>query len=108
MVTQPVNEANTAVLAGNMHPLASPEFDRGAVSDTFDSGTIFFILRRSEQQEAELQHVIADRHDPSSSDFHQWPTGLITPLSWVPWQLASGYEKSRRFESWSLNFLNQR
>src|ERR1700734_1417868 len=39
-VTQSVIETETVVLAGNVHPLATPEFDRGAVPDTFDSGTI--------------------------------------------------------------------
>ena len=61
-------------LAGNMHPPESAEFDRGAVTDTFDSGTILILLRRSDEQEAELRQLIADLHDPSSPNFHQWLT----------------------------------
>jgi hypothetical protein len=76
-VTQSVDEANTVVLAGNMHPLASAELDRGAVSDSFDSGTIFLLLRRGDEQEAELRQLIADLHDPSSPNFHQWLTPAV-------------------------------
>jgi len=73
-VTQPVDETKMAVLSGNVHPLALPDFDRGAAPDNYPFETIYLVLRRSNEQEAELQQAIANLHNPGSPSFHQWMT----------------------------------
>jgi len=51
-VTQRVDESRWVTLPGNTHPLARPEYDRGAVADSFQLDRMLLILARNAAQEA--------------------------------------------------------
>jgi hypothetical protein len=73
-VSEVVDEARRITLNGNVHPLARGEFDRGAVADSLLINRILLLLKRSDEQEAVLQDVLAKQQDKSSPSFHQWLT----------------------------------
>jgi hypothetical protein len=49
-ITQAIDEKNRIVLHGNQHPLARPEFDRGAVANAQPVNRILLLLQRSADQ----------------------------------------------------------
>jgi len=73
-ITQAIDEENRVVLHGNQHPLARPEFDRGAVADAQPLNRILLLLQRSPDQEARLEQFLDDQQNKSSPNYHAWLT----------------------------------
>jgi subtilase family serine protease len=67
-----VDNARRVTLAGNVHPLARAEFDRGAVADGQPMTRILLLLKRSDEQEMVLQDYLERQQDKSSLNYHQW------------------------------------
>jgi trimeric autotransporter adhesin len=61
-------------LSGNVHPLALPQYDRGPSSGAMHTGRLMLILKRTSQQEQELQQLLSDVQNPRSSSFHKFVT----------------------------------
>ena len=57
-VTTEVDDTRTVQLKGNVHPLARPEFDRGAVADSQPMTRMLLTLGRSAEQETALQQLM--------------------------------------------------
>jgi subtilase family serine protease len=70
----PIDEANRVTLTRNTHPLARPEFDRGAAPASLPLERMLLVLRRSPEQQAALDALLASQQDPSSPDYHRWLT----------------------------------
>ena len=73
-ITQAVDEHNLTVLRGNTHPLARPEFDRGAAPASLPMERMLLVLKRSPDQEAALQILLDAQQDKSSPNYHAWLT----------------------------------
>jgi subtilase family serine protease len=73
-ITQPVDDSRLTVLHGNTHPLARPEFDRGAAPSDLAMDRMLLVLKRGPQQEAALEKLMAQQQDKSSPNFHKWLT----------------------------------
>jgi hypothetical protein len=73
-ITQPVIESQRTVLRGNTHPLARPQFDRGAAPSSLAMDQMFLVLKRSPAQEAALEKLLAEQQDKSSANYHKWLT----------------------------------
>lgn len=73
-ITQAINENNLILLRGNVHPLARPEFDQGAVSDAQPLHRMLLLLKRSSEQETALQKLLDDQQNKSSTNYHAWLT----------------------------------
>jgi hypothetical protein len=73
-ITQAIDQNNRVVLRGNVHPLAKPQFDQGAVSDALPMNRMLLLLRRSPAQEASLRQLLDQQQDKSSPNFHAWLT----------------------------------
>lgn len=76
-ITATVDERTLVQLVGSSHPLARPEFDRGAVPDDTATNRILVILKRSPVQEQGLtellnQQLIATRRFRRRST-QRWP-----------------------------------
>ena len=71
-ITQPIDEKSLVALEGNTHPLAVPEFDRGAAPDSLPMSRMLLVLKQSPEQSAAVQKLIADQQNQSSPNFHQW------------------------------------
>src|SRR5690348_8045033 len=73
-ITQVVDNANRVTLRGNVHPLASRQFDRGIEPDSLSINHIFLLLTRSPEQEIALQTLLTEQQDQSSPEYHHWLT----------------------------------
>ena len=73
-ITQKIDESQRTVLHGNVHPLARPEFDRGAAPADLPMERMLLVLRRSPAQEAAVEKLIAEQQDRSSPNYHKWLT----------------------------------
>ena len=74
LITQPVEETKLTVLHGNTHPLARPQFDQGAAPAALSMNHMQLVLRRSPEQEAALDQLMADQQEKSSPNYHKWLT----------------------------------
>lgn len=73
-ITQNIDESKLVRLAGNTRPEANAANDRGVVAGDLALEHMLLLLRRTPEQERELQTLIAQLHDPQSQNFHQWLT----------------------------------
>jgi subtilase family serine protease len=73
-ITQPIESANMAVLAGSVHPLARSEYDQGVASNAKVLQGMTINFQRSEAQEANLKALLLAQQDPSSASYHKWLT----------------------------------
>ncbi len=71
-ITQPVDDSKLTVLKGNTHPLARAEFDRGIAPLDLPMERMLLVLKRSPQQEAALEQLLAEQQDKTSPNFHKW------------------------------------
>jgi len=73
-ITEAVDEAKLTVLKGNTYPLARPENDRGSAPASQLMETMMLALKRTPEQEAALENLMAEQLDKSSANFHKWLT----------------------------------
>src|SRR5580704_10702616 len=73
-VTQAVDDSNRVTLRGNVHRLARAEFDRGAVSDAQPATRVALLLKRSDDQQTALTHLLEQQQDKTSPNYHKWLT----------------------------------
>ncbi len=73
-ITQPVDESQLTVLKGNTYFLAQAQYDRGPAPASLPMNRMLLVLRRSTDQEAALQQLLAQQQDHSSPNYHQWLT----------------------------------
>src|SRR5216683_3484139 len=69
-----VNESALVTLRGNTHPLAQPQFDRGAAPPDLPMARMLLVLKRSDAQEVVLEKLLDDQQDLNSPSYHQWLT----------------------------------
>src|SRR6266851_867414 len=69
-VTQPVDIENVVRLRGHTHPLARPEYDRGAAPDSLPMRRMLLVLERGRDQEAELRRLLDEQQVKASPNYH--------------------------------------
>jgi hypothetical protein len=73
-ITQAIDETRLTVLRGNTHPLARSDFDRGIAPPSLPMQRMLLVLKRSPQQDTELQTLIEQQVNKASSNYHRWLT----------------------------------
>src|SRR5579883_1642830 len=73
-ITGAIDRSVTVKLAGNRHPLARPEFDRGAVDPAEAMERMMLVLAMDASQRAELDQLAEAQQDPASPQYRQWIT----------------------------------
>ena len=73
-VTAQVDDTRTVQLKGNVHPMARPEFDQGAVADSQPITKMHLLLQRSAAQETALQQLMVAQQTKGSATYHAWLT----------------------------------
>ena len=73
-VIGPVDDAALTTLAGNVHPLATPEYDRGAVPAETRLNKMILVLRPSPAQQEAMDSLTEAQQTPGAPEFHQWLT----------------------------------
>ena len=74
MLTATVDETKLHTLAGNTRPEANAANDRGLVSDDLSMDHMLLQLQRSPEQEAAVNQLLDNLHNPKSPSYHQWLT----------------------------------
>jgi subtilase family serine protease len=72
LITQSVDESKLVTLAGNTRPEAVAKNDRGLAPSSLALNHMLLQLKRSPEQERELEQYIEQLTDKSSPNFHQW------------------------------------
>ena len=72
-ITGQVENSALVSLPGEVHPWARTQFDRGTAPANL-SGRMLLVLKRSPEQEAALQSLLAAQQDPHSPNYHKWLT----------------------------------
>jgi subtilase family serine protease len=73
-ITGPVDNGQTVVLKGSVHPKAQPQYDRGKVQPSMKLPFITLLIQPSADQQAALKQLLAEQQDPSSPNYHKWLT----------------------------------
>ncbi|HEY4978730.1 MAG TPA: protease pro-enzyme activation domain-containing protein, partial [Candidatus Acidoferrum sp.] len=71
-VTQAIDNHLRVTLAGNVHPLARAEFDRGTAGNAQPMTRMLLLLKRSDAQQAALSSFMEQQQDKSSPNYHAW------------------------------------
>ena len=69
---QQVDESRLTTLAGNIHPLARREFDRGSVVQELPLRRMLLVMKRSNAQESALRQLLDDQQNRHSPSYHRW------------------------------------
>ena len=70
-IHESVDETKLTTLSGNTLHVAQGRFDRGAAPDN-TSGRMLLVLKRSPEQETELQQLLKDQQTRTSASYHKW------------------------------------
>jgi trimeric autotransporter adhesin len=73
-IIETVDDSALATLTGNVHPLARPEFDRGAAPLSQPMQHMQLVLRHSPAQEANLEGFLKSVQAKGSPNYHKWVT----------------------------------
>ncbi len=73
-ITKPISAKALVTLHGNTHPLARPEFDRGAARADLPMERMLLVLKRTPEQEAALREMLDGQQTPGAAGFHKWMT----------------------------------
>lgn len=72
LIHDQVSELKLVTLSGNTRPEVATATDLGAVADSLPLDHMMLQLKRSPQQEKEVERFTASLQDPASPNFHQW------------------------------------
>jgi subtilase family serine protease len=73
-ISRPVDAAQTALVKGTAHPLARAQFDQGRTDPSQALHGVSLTFRLSPAQQADLDNLLRQQQDPSSSNYHKWLT----------------------------------
>jgi hypothetical protein len=73
-IVQPLDESKRVILKGNVHPLARAEFDSGPAPGDLSLDRMLLVLKRSPQQQADLQKLLDSQQDKKSPQYRKWLT----------------------------------
>jgi hypothetical protein len=67
-----LDETRLVKLSGTLHPLARPENDRGAVSDSFPADRLIVLVNPPADRKHALEQFLREAHAPGSPAYHKW------------------------------------
>jgi len=73
-LVQPIDNSRMLALEVNVHPLAQVQHDQGKVESSFPLNHMTLVFKPDPSQQAELDTLLKQLHDPSSTNYHKWLT----------------------------------
>ncbi|MGA7919883.1 MAG: protease pro-enzyme activation domain-containing protein, partial [Candidatus Acidiferrales bacterium] len=74
LITQPVDDTKLVVLRGNTYPLARAKYDQGPAPASLPEDRMVLVLKRSPEQQAAADLLLAQQADKTSPNYHKWLT----------------------------------
>jgi subtilase family serine protease len=74
LITGPINNGDSIMLAGSKHQLVQPRFDVGAVEPGLKMTRVILALTPPKEMENQLQTFLNHQQDRTSPDYHHWLT----------------------------------
>lgn len=103
LITAPLDESKLTVLRGNTHPLARAQYDQGPAPASLPMERMTLVLKRSPEQTAALETLLAQLTDKTSPNFHKWLTpqefGQQFGISDEDLQTVTNWLESRGFQA---------
>jgi subtilase family serine protease len=69
-----IDSSNVAPVRGTAHPIAQSRFDQGRTDSTRVLSGVSLAFRLSATQQADLDRLLHEQQDPSSTNYHKWLT----------------------------------
>ncbi|HWY55560.1 MAG TPA: protease pro-enzyme activation domain-containing protein [Terriglobales bacterium] len=98
-ITVAIDDNQTVVLKGSVHPKATKQFDQGPVDPSMKLGHVTLQISPSPAQQAALDSLLAEQQDPASPNYHKWL---------APEQFAARFGMSRTDSAKITNWLRSR
>jgi uncharacterized protein (TIGR03437 family) len=73
-ISEGVRDSKRVTLSGHVPPRARAADDQGRLPGDFVLQSMSLVLRPSDAQQADLDHLLAAQQDPASPDYHRWLT----------------------------------
>ena len=73
-ISGPIDGNRQIALRTQVHPLARPEFDRGAADSAMHLDYVTMVLKPTDAQQSDLETLLVQQQDKSSNNFHKWLT----------------------------------
>ncbi len=73
-IAGPIDDTTRVILAGSVHPKAQPRYDQGLVDSSLQLPFVTLSMKPSAAQQADLDRLLEEQRDPSSSNYHHWLT----------------------------------
>ncbi len=73
-IVQPINNAQVAVIKGNVRPWARAQNDQGKVTDSFMMDHMTMVFKLSQVQQSDLTALLQQLQNPASPQYHKWLT----------------------------------
>jgi subtilase family serine protease len=74
LIVDRIDESQLVPLKGNTHPAAIAQNDRGAVGPNLKMADLILVLKRSPEQQAAFDSLVAAQYDAASPNYHHWLT----------------------------------
>src|SRR5580698_3894764 len=71
-LTSPIDESHRLALQRTVNPRTRSAVDLGPVEPSRKIGPMIVLLKRSPEQQAAIDKLLASQRDPGSPDFHKW------------------------------------
>jgi subtilase family serine protease len=71
-ISQPIDSRRMTPLRGNVHPMARPEFDQGALDPSHPLSRVTIFFRRTAAQQQALDNLLQEQQDPASPNYQTW------------------------------------
>src|SRR5579871_1254431 len=73
-ITESINNSDTVVRRGDVHPLARAEYNRGLAPAGMRMERMVLVLQPDAAQQQALEDFLAAQQDPASQDYQRWLT----------------------------------
>ena len=73
-ITRFIDDEQRVTLQGNRHPLATAEYDAGAVTPAYRMERMLLTLLPDAAQQQSLNQFVDAQYNPESANYHQWLT----------------------------------
>jgi len=73
-ITQAIDDRETTVLRGNVHPQLQHAVDQGRMDGATQLHGVSLVFKRTPEQDAAVDKLLEEQQDPASPNYHKWLT----------------------------------